>query len=122
MRERVKAKYWKTDSIIKFLNVFVVLKMELKLTNRGRWILASLLLSISVIIFAIGWTSPFWPEWYPILGSDFFKTIFFFISSGIFVILFFFGLYLLATTTSHPIKPSYSPEVDEIPNYILFDF
>ncbi len=86
--------------------------MELNLSDRARWIAASILLTVDAIIFAIGWTSPFWPEWYPILGSEFFKTTFFFISSGIFIVFFFFSLYLLATTTPPPIKPVHSPESD----------
>ncbi len=80
------------------------------LSDRSRWILASVLLTIAAIVFAIGWTSPFWPEGYPLLGSDFFKTSFFFISSGIFVVLLFFSLYILAKTTPSPIKPILSPE------------
>lgn len=82
------------------------------LSDRGRWTLAFILLTIASIIFAIGWTSPFWPAGYPLLGSDFFKTTFFFISSGIFIVLFFFSLYLLAKTSPPPIKPVLPSEAE----------
>jgi len=90
----------------------MVFEMELNLTDRGRWILASVLCTIAAIVFAVGWTSPFWPEWYPILGSDFIKTTFFFISSGIFIVLLVFSLVILIRTTPPPIKPIHSPAAD----------
>lgn len=77
------------------------------LSDRSRWVLASILITLSAVIFAIGWTSPFWPDWYPILGSDFVKTTFFFISSGIFIGLLVLGLYILARTTPPPLKPDH---------------
>ena len=80
------------------------------LSDRRRWVLGAILITMCAIVFAIGWTSPFWPELYPILGSDFVKTSFFFISSGIFIGLLVFGLYFLAKTTPPPLKPSSSPE------------
>ncbi len=83
--------------------------MVLKLSNRGRWILATILLTIASIVFAFGWTAPFWPEWVPILGSDLFKTTFFFISSGIFIVLFLYSLYILFKTTPPQIERQRTP-------------
>ncbi|MHA2405536.1 MAG: hypothetical protein ACXACH_02140 [Candidatus Hermodarchaeia archaeon] len=84
--------------------------MLANLSDRSRWILAAILISICAVIFAIGWTSPFWPDWYPILGSDFVKTSFFFISSGIFIGLLVLGLYILARTSHPPLNPGHSPD------------
>lgn len=78
--------------------------MVSKMSDRGRWLLAALLLTIGSIIFAFGWTAPFWPAWVPLLGSDLFKTTYFFISSGIFIGLLIYSLFLLLNTTPPPTK------------------
>jgi hypothetical protein len=86
--------------------------MSLPQSDRTRWILGTVLITIASIVFAIGWTSPFWPADYPILGSGFIKTSFFFISSVIFIVLFFVGIYLLAKTSAPPIEPGRPPQAD----------
>ncbi|MFX1319697.1 MAG: hypothetical protein ACFE9D_01840 [Promethearchaeota archaeon] len=84
--------------------------MTQPLSDRARWILGIVLITIASTVFAFGWTSPFWPAGYPILGSEFFKTSFFFISSAIFIVFFFVGLYLLTKTKPPPSKPVHASQ------------
>ncbi len=82
--------------------------MEFNFTDQTKWIIATILLSVSCVLFVIGWTSPFWPpeaEW---LGLPWAKTIFPLLISSTFVVLFSIGLWVLSQTA-----PSYSVTVQE---------
>ncbi|MFW9831659.1 MAG: hypothetical protein ACFFD8_07785 [Candidatus Thorarchaeota archaeon] len=78
--------------------------MDVNLTNRGRWIIASFLLTIGAFFFVIGWTSPFWPSYWGWLGLPWIKTTFPFAMSLVFLILLIFGIWVLSKTSTAPIE------------------
>ena len=76
--------------------------MELNLTNRSRWGLATLLLVVGMVLFVAGWTSPF----LPVPESLFWmKTVFPIVASLGFVLFFFVSLWILSKTTPPPLTP-----------------
>ena len=74
--------------------------MELNLTNRARWGLATLLLVIGTVLFVVGWTSPFLPVPDTLFWM---KTVFPIVASLSFVLFFFVSLWILSKTTPPPV-------------------
>jgi hypothetical protein len=82
--------------------------MQINLSNRARWVLASIILTISALTFVIGWTSPFIQVgWFslPIV-----KVTFPLVVSAISIILFFLGLIVLRKTIPPTLEKNQAQE------------
>ena len=74
----------------------------MELSNQGKWLLGSTLVTIGTILFIFGWTSPFWPPWFGWLGLPIVKTVFPIAFTLVFIVLFFYGLTLISRTDPPP--------------------
>lgn len=81
--------------------------MELNLTDQSRWGIATIFLVVGTVLFVAGWTSPFLPAPESLLWM---KTVFPFVASIGFIILFFMSLWILSKTTPPPTKPQLETE------------
>lgn len=70
----------------------------MELTNQGKWLLGSTLISVGSILFVIAWTAPYWPPWFGWLGLPLIKTLFPVVVMLVFIILFLYGLAILSRT------------------------
>ena len=76
----------------------------MELTNHGKWLLGSTLISVASILFVIAWTAPFWPPSFGWLSLPLVKTIFPIVVMIGFVVLFLYGIIVLSKTEVPPFE------------------
>ncbi|MFX0167763.1 MAG: hypothetical protein ACFE89_08635 [Candidatus Hodarchaeota archaeon] len=76
----------------------------MELSNQGKWLLGIIIITLSTILFVLGWTSPFWPPGLGWLGLPIMKTVFPLTVTSLCVLIYFFGLVLLARTDPPPMS------------------